>query len=263
MVLNSGMGVFAVALPQFRQRFDHIVAHMQSRFGSNFDIVGVLGSDCDASVLAKNARLSTGQIGCAMSHLTIYRRMIELDLKSAFIVEDDVVLPANIQEILQAIAPTLQPGELIQLNNWKDGDCLLSRISMSEIAGVRLYQPLDAKYLGSACAYVIDRQAAEGILRINFPLRVTADNWEFFHKKGGLSTARVAFPSPVILKAFSSEIIASNTAKPNGLASWAKPLWEKVFSPLLAARRQWIIRQRSREVHLSDVPSNLSASQQS
>jgi agmatine/peptidylarginine deiminase len=37
------MGVFVVALPKFRKRYDYIIAHMQSRFGSNFEVFGVLG----------------------------------------------------------------------------------------------------------------------------------------------------------------------------------------------------------------------------
>ena len=255
VVVYPGMGIFAVALPQFRQRYDYIVAHMQSHFGSNFEVFGVMGKDCSASVLAEGIRLSPGQIGCAMSHLAIYRRMIEQDLECALIVEDDVVLPADIHRILHALAPVLKRGEVIQLNNWKDGDCLLSRVSMSEIAGLSLYHPLNATSLGSACAYLIDRQAVERILQINFPLRVTADNWEYFCQKDCLSTARVAFPSPVMLKAFESTITHSNRARTNFRGLLVDTLRRLVFNSLRSLRRRWILRNRSREVRFTNEPS--------
>lgn len=255
MAVYPGMGIFAVALPHFRQRYEYIVAHMQSHFGSSFEVLGVMGKDCSASDLAEGIRLSPGQIGCAMSHLGIYRRMIEQDLDCALVVEDDVVLPADIHKILHAIGPLLRRGEVIQLNNWKDGDCLLSRVAMSQVAGLNLYQPLDATALGSACAYVIDRQAAESILKINFPLCVTADNWEYFYQKDCLSTARVAFPSPVTLKAFESTLVHSGRATTRFQGLLTNSLRRLVFNPLRSMRRRWILRNRSREVRFTDEPS--------
>lgn len=255
VAVYPGMGVFTVALPQLRQRYDYIVAHMQSHFGSNFEVFGVMGKDCSASVLAEGVRLSPGQIGCAMSHLAIYRRMIEQDLDCALVVEDDVVLPADIHGILQAITPMLRRGEVIQLNNWKDGDCLLSRVSMSEIAGLSLYYPLNATALGSACAYLIDRQVAENILKVNFPLRVTADNWEYFYQKDCLSKARVVFPSPVMLKAFESTILHSDRMRTDFQGLLVDTLRRMFFSPFRSIRRRWILRNRSREVRFTDEPS--------
>jgi glycosyl transferase family 25 len=206
----------------------------------------------------KGARLNPGQIGCAMSHLAIYRRMIEQDLDCALVFEDDVVLPADIHRILLAIAPTLRNGELIQLNNWKDGECLLSLASMSEIAGLSLYLPLNETDLGSSCAYLIDRRAAEKILQLNFPVRVPADCWEYFYKKGCLSTARVVFPFPVMVKAFESSILDPDQMRTDFQGRLVDTLRRTMFSPLRSLRRRWITRNRSREVRLIDEPSRLS-----
>ncbi|EHZ6874366.1 glycosyltransferase family 25 protein, partial [Providencia rettgeri] len=40
--------------------------------------------------------LTKGEIGCALSHMAIYKKMIEDNIEIALILEDDALLPSNI-----------------------------------------------------------------------------------------------------------------------------------------------------------------------
>lgn len=62
----------------------------------------VLDSCDDARAIKEHGKvLMAGEKGCAFSHRSIYKRMLEEKIPYALILEDDVVLPKNISEIIQ------------------------------------------------------------------------------------------------------------------------------------------------------------------
>lgn len=50
-----------------------------------------------------NCMLSKGEIGCALSHLAIYKKMVNENIEQAFVLEDDATLPHNIEDIISKI----------------------------------------------------------------------------------------------------------------------------------------------------------------
>ncbi|WP_223271211.1 hypothetical protein, partial [Pseudomonas putida] len=65
--------------------------------------------------------------------------------------------------------------------------------------------------LGTTAAYVITRQAAEGILKVNRPVVAAADNWEYFFDRQAIARARVMSPNPVSIKPFESTVFTSGS----------------------------------------------------
>ncbi len=57
----------------------------------------------------QSRKLTFAEIGCALSHLNIYRKMIERDIGYALILEDDVVLPLHLKEFLDECPMYLDP----------------------------------------------------------------------------------------------------------------------------------------------------------
>jgi glycosyl transferase family 25 len=71
----------------------------------------------------------------------------------------------------------------------------------------------------TAAAYMIGRQAAEGLLKANTPIAVAADSWRHFYSKNAFESLRVLFPSPISTKNFKSSIDYLNPKSIKGILS--------------------------------------------
>ncbi|MDR7342789.1 glycosyl transferase family 25 [Pantoea alhagi] len=126
--------------------------------------------------------LTNGEIGCALSHLTIYARMVAEDVPYALVLEDDSVPGANlashlagIKKLISATRPEvfLLTGDNIYNCNIKSVDC----------HGNEYYR---LAYGSGGYGYVINQAAAQEILKQNRPVIFEADRWMFFRNNGRL-----------------------------------------------------------------------------
>lgn len=250
---NEKIAVFAVALPRFSDRYKHITRHLTDLFGADFEVIGVYGREVEPSRFVAEANLTPGQVGCSLSHVEICRRIVERDLPYALVVEDDIVLPPDIGVILREAVSRLGDGEVIQLYNWTPYPATFSRVGAEPMAGGKLYYPAEMRAMGTTGAYVISRRAAEGILSVNDPVVVTADNWEYFHAKGAVITARALIPSPVSLKSFETTVLPGSAGP--GFAGRLVGFAKKVLAPVRNLRRHLMISQRGSSDVFVDTPS--------
>jgi glycosyl transferase family 25 len=245
---SSPLPVFAISLPRFKQRYAYIRAHLQARFGDGYEIVGIYGADAEAEAVPDH-NLTPGQIGCALSHLEVYKRMIERNLQHAFVVEDDAILPRNICELLDDIRPHCSARGVVQLYNWNGG---ISECSTHMSVSVRrhlLCYPMHVSDLGSTLCYVIGREAAEGILSVNYPVLKTADDWGYFFEHGAFDTVRILHPSPIAVKPFETTVYAS-PHKNSHLAKARSFAKRTIFFPLVTVRRRMQLFARNRNTKL-------------
>ena len=72
-----------------------------------------------ASVLGEGAVLSTGEIGCFLSHLTLWWSVVRTSLPYAVVIEDDAVLTANFHDKLRyfvdQMTSTREPWDILLL----------------------------------------------------------------------------------------------------------------------------------------------------
>jgi len=256
---GSHMAVFAISLPRFRQRYAYIKSHLAVRFTGGFEIVGVDGAEIGQNAVA-NHRLSPGQIGCALSHLEIYRLIGERNLPCALIVEDDAILPRNICQVLNYLIPYCSAEGVVQLYNWGGGGEYSGQMVVRVPGNMVLCYPMRATDLGGTSTYVIGCAAAKGILAANYPVQVTADNWEFFFKRGAVKTARILHPSPVSVKPFETTLFHKNSQDTH-LRKVIFISARALFFPILPIRRTLQIRNRRRLIELCDRPSEMALSQ--
>lgn len=123
-----------------------------------------------------------GEIGCALSHLGVYRKMIADGLDMACIFEDDVILDERLSSQLARIA------EWVDVNSSQV--VLLSNYSRRQEAEGEIVEESSASF---ADGYVLTRMAAMAILKENFPLRVAADSWTRWIRSGAIRCYH-AFP---------------------------------------------------------------------
>lgn len=201
--------------------------------------------------------LAEGTAGAALSHLSVYRKIIADGWDKALVLEDDVVLPADIDRLAGAVAAQLSGAEVALLSVDSPEPCELSSEGLTPLPAARLLAlPVDISQPRSSAAYIITREACERMVKCMPPVRVQADGWWYFYREGILDRVRCVNPMPVIKHPkFSSEIGSYSLG--NGLrARLARPLVRRkipILHQALTYRRQRIYRQWGRSKIL-DTP---------
>lgn len=133
------------------------------------------------ALLDRGFGLRAGEIGCALSHIGIYRRMVDEGLAFVCILEDDATLGPGFAAALREVEQTFDPtrGQVIMLSN---GKYLPDSSEKTEFRRLETAMFTDA--------YVITRPAAAAILRENFPVFRVADAWCRFRQRTDLELYR-------------------------------------------------------------------------
>ena len=110
--------------------------------------------------------IALGEIGCALSHYQIYQRMIEENISSACILEDDVILEKDFKRQLKMVEQWLEVSkpQVVLLSNHTHEVCHDWKI-------------LPAQSDMYTEGYVITQMAAKALLKVNLPMEVPCDHW--------------------------------------------------------------------------------------
>lgn len=141
--------------------------------------------------------LSRPIFGCALSHLSVYRKIVADDVDVALVLEDDAVLPDDFPQLLESIRQNIGKSEVVTLCYWTlpQSDMKLSRQNAVRLSGkYKLMYPI--KLTLGAGSYVITRDAARTLSEIILPVRVEADHWWYFYDHGGFESFRCVYPMP-------------------------------------------------------------------
>ena len=144
---------------------------------------GVLGTSLTAMELKKHYNdrkayrhqcrsLVLSEIGISLTHVNIYRRMIDENIKVACIFEDDVTLPEQLQKILQSLDNEIDKRipEVILLSPAK---------TIGEGKYIdKKHQIKDYKDGFYTSAYIINLAAANVLSKELYPVNDVADCWK-------------------------------------------------------------------------------------
>lgn len=117
--------------------------------------------------------LTAGEIGCYLSHWSIFERMVEEDILQAVVLEDDAVVTAELPAVLDALAVTDTPDyDMVKL-----GDCEPREKSFARIQTLTKGAFLVRHHAVCNCnvGYVITRDGAEKFMRYGMPIRYPID----------------------------------------------------------------------------------------
>lgn len=123
------------------------------------------------------ADLKLGELGCALSHITIYKKMIDENIERALILEDDIFLKKDFYEVLEKVKDFQMNNDVFMLGH----SGLLIR---KKAFGKKIYKNYSLKKtinsVNGTFAYMVDLNAAKKLYAFNFPLKVSADSWRLF-----------------------------------------------------------------------------------
>jgi glycosyl transferase family 25 len=213
---QNDIHTFIISLPKDKNRREYLGSQLD-KLDVPYSIVNAVhGAALSADELAAsydrkkalrlfNRELSKGEIGCALSHITIYRKMVAENIPYALVLEDD----ANILD--EDLSGTL--AKLAQLHSAEEpAAILLSRVERYNAnkkvqldEGRCVYEA----YRGvCAHAYFITRAAAEILARNLYPAYVVADKWEYFQENFIAVEALVPYAIGLTSASLSSSIDA-------------------------------------------------------
>ncbi len=125
---------------------------------------------------AMGRSVAPAEIGCALSHYNIYRRMVaDENLDYCCILEDDVAVSPEFKMTLELVERWIDPSKplIVILNDHQGKYGMLP-------SGIHL-----SRYGGSCTdGYVLTRVAARNLLEANLPIIVPCDTWGRWVRQG-------------------------------------------------------------------------------
>lgn len=179
--------VYVISLPRHHER-RALISNQLNSLGFKFDFIdGVDGTKLDSETL-KNTDLefcqknfghsmNNSEIGCALSHIKVYKKIIENKLDSAIILEDDAFLLSSLPKILNAALNKCPNFELLYLFHGKAKSWpIKSKLPDGYILAKYRYPSKTSKRcIIGAVGYVLSHSGAKRLLEMAHPIRMPAD----------------------------------------------------------------------------------------
>ena len=258
------MRAYVINLARSLDRRAHITAELE-KTGVDYEIVtAVDGRDVDLSdptivdpSLLAIIGLPAGTVGAALSHLSVYNKIIADGLEEALVLEDDVTLPADLGSLANAVADQLTGAEVALLSCDSRDPCKMGVEGSVHLPSSRvLALPIDVRQPQSGGAYIVTREACERMIKCAPPVRVQADCWWFFYREGALDRVRCVVPLPVGKNPKLASTIGSYSLGNGVRARMVGPLVRRkipLLHQVLGYRRQRIYRHWGL-IELVDMP---------
>jgi glycosyl transferase, family 25 len=204
-----------------------------------------------------------GEAGCALSHMSVYRKILADGLHWALVLEDDIIAPPELSAIADAVAGYMEGAEVALLNFDSEGVVQVRKVGAIDLPATRqLVVPVHARQPESAAAYVITREACARMTERAFPIQTKADDWAHFIRIGTIDRLRCVVPL-VVRKhpRFGSTMgyYSDSSLKARALAVIDR-LGLGLVQRMVASRRERIWRRYTRVEFVDDLGSVLPSS---
>lgn len=177
--------VYVVSMASNTDRRSKIQAQLSSIGLTAKFVDAVVGKDISSgeyfnlAVAGRKRLLSPSELGCSLSHQLIYSDIIENNIESAIILEDDVLLDVSKWAKFKNI--TLSEDELCFLGG-QEGmkrSRLLSAVRKNSYGE---YSPLLISFFYRTCAYAISKSTAKKMSELAKEKIYLADDWPYINK---------------------------------------------------------------------------------
>lgn len=184
----------------------------------------LMSEDEKRSVTADvNYAFLPGEIGCALSHQKIYKKMIDENIDNALILEDDVVLNEEFKNVMEQITvPDVRPSVILLSRSNKFFKKPLKKLTRKH----SLHKTLHAT---TAHSYIINKSAANSLLNGLSPVWIVADKWGLFEDMSLVDVYSVV-PHPVLLSAEAKNSTINVTEDAQSIHKQKKELWDLLMT---------------------------------
>ena len=140
--------IFVISLPRSVERREAISARLKNLglHSTFFDAID--GADFYTDARYFNAEkckahekriMNAGEVGCALSHIGVYKKIEEQKLPFALVLEDDALISGDLPRVLRELEPHIKPNDFITIEHC-DIYCRFKQQTL--FAEYRLVKPL-------------------------------------------------------------------------------------------------------------------------
>jgi len=137
----------------------------------------------EGSIREMKRELKPSEIGCALSHISIYKKIIENNVQAAIILEDDTIIDKEIYAVEEIIESLPDKWDLLLLGHSDTPNGIQSTcktwIQKNILNNYSIAKPLTT--VGGAYGYAITAKGAEKLLNATKTLHRTIDNYTGDH----------------------------------------------------------------------------------
>lgn len=184
MNISKKIPIFVINMEKDKQRRDYI-SNKLDQLGLSFEFVkAVDGSLIEEADIARKTlknktinsigrEMSRGEIGCVLSHLYIYKKMIKEGIEHALIFEDDVDIDCdNFYEVIASLVKDTDNRPQVYLLTE-----VISYLSKNMKKINSKYDVASIVQALSTAGYLINLPAAKKMFDINKKVWIVADDW--------------------------------------------------------------------------------------
>ncbi|MWN05660.1 glycosyltransferase family 25 protein [Gilliamella sp. Pas-s95] len=168
------MKIFIINLEKESKKREHIKKECE-KLKLDFEIYNAIDGNTLSDSFIQNTvydypnnLLTKGEIGCALSHLNIYKKIIQNNLPYALILEDDAVLDRKLPDFLNSF----------KAKNTKKGIFLLTadfHYLVNKKFNLDSFEVFEVIRAVRANGYIITHDTAKKLIKFLFPIRYEAD----------------------------------------------------------------------------------------
>lgn len=225
------MKCFLINLDKNPERLEYMDRQLKALDVPYERFPGVYGKELDGSDLKKcfasfrsfcveGRRMVLGEIGCALSHVGVYRRILRDNLPYALVLEDDVMVLPEFPSALKKIEDLIEPDKpqvyMLSCHGYGFEKNCEKKAGIEAIGGAT-----------SADAYCISRAAAALIAKSNFPVVSVADRWSRWRKHLKLKLFRL-WPVVAAQDRVTWHLGVSNIRYQRKTLSGVRKVWHKL-----------------------------------
>ncbi|MCP5037498.1 MAG: glycosyltransferase family 25 protein [Rhodobacteraceae bacterium] len=171
---SNELDIYLINLSQRRDRMRlmHDQLKAQGLVYERIEAVNGLG-DADIGYPKDHPRLSKGEFACYLSHVAVWKRLVDSGAPHCLVLEDDAVLSPSFHNITNQEAFFTHPQMVTRLETRLQGKTTVFRKPILKLEGFSLY--LANKCDVGSCAYVLKRTFAQHLLDNHATPRIPVD----------------------------------------------------------------------------------------
>ena len=205
---------------------------------------------CDAQALNENPNwLNRGAVGCALSHLFVYQKIIDENIDKAIILEDDMLLNNDFLDAYNYLKKRKTEEEVIQIYYRAFKEVKFSAIDRDPINSrfsIVCPYSLNDIPITTGC-YYITKDACIKLAKVISPIKVAADSWKYFILNSDFDNLKSIFPRPIEDAGFQSEIDYHESYSKN-YVKVVKKLIDRLNNPLFNYLFKFLRKQREKKM---------------
>ncbi|WP_337025173.1 glycosyltransferase family 25 protein [Pantoea anthophila] len=225
------MKIFVINLARSPERRSSIEQQL-SLLNLNYEIIDAIdGSQLSYSDIIKETRplsyaVTCGEIGCALSHINIYRKMVRENIPIALVLEDDAVLDYRSTQVMHELEKICNQSPTVTLLTETSQYIGKPKYALND--QLSIYNVLEAS---CSHGYIINFQAAIKLAAFLYPVWMVADKWQIL-REYSVCNVEAVIP-PIIRKSEHSELTTIQFYKN---CSWLEGRKEYIWNEIKKGR---------------------------